>query len=90
MPKMLVRHPKADYSLPTPDEIRKVLGVRVRQLRKQFNMSQKELAVNIGKHSAAYIAFIETGERNISATDLIRLARHFKVNLSTFSSPQPK
>lgn len=84
MPRILVRDPKANYNLPTDQSIRSTIGAKLRELRKQHGMAQIELAKNIGKKSAAYIAFIESGERNITATDLSRIAFHLKVRLSYF------
>ncbi len=60
------------------------VGSHMRELREKHRMSQLELAHNLGKKSAAYVAMIESGERNMRATDLIRLARHLKVELSLF------
>lgn len=84
MPKMFVRHPDANYDLPSAAVIRIQIGQRIRQLREKFGMSQIELARNLGKESATYTALIEKGARNIAATELVRLASHFKVDLSFF------
>lgn len=86
MPKVtkFIKDPKANYDLPSDTDIRVTVGTRLRELRKAHRMSQKELAVNIGKNSAAYIAFIESGERRISAVDLALIASHLKVKLSYF------
>lgn len=58
------------------DNKRKSMGERIRELRTQLGLSQLELAQKVGKSSAAYIAFIESGERNISTLDLMTLAKH--------------
>lgn len=84
MPRALIRDPKANYDLPDPGDIQVVIGQRIRELRKKHRMSQMELARNLGKTSAAYIANIEGGFRNITAADLSRLAHHLKVKLSYF------
>ena len=47
-------------------------------------MSQLELARNVGKSSAAYIAYIEWADETSQATDLTRIATHLKVRLSYF------
>jgi transcriptional regulator with XRE-family HTH domain len=57
------------------DHLRKELGKRIRELREALGLSQIELARKVHKSSAAYIAFIESGERNISTMDLICLAK---------------
>jgi len=57
------------------DNTRKEMGQRIRKLREQLGLSQLVLAEMVGKSSAAYIAFIEAGERNISTMDLMLLAK---------------
>ncbi len=54
---------------------RKEIGKRIKELRKECNLSQIELSNKVGKSSAAYIAFIESGERNITSMDMIILAK---------------
>jgi transcriptional regulator with XRE-family HTH domain len=61
---------------------KKELGDMIRKKRNKIGMSQTELAKSIGKTSPAYIAFIEKGERNITAMDLIDIA---KVLMTTVS-----
>jgi transcriptional regulator with XRE-family HTH domain len=84
MPKLLVRDPDAIYTLPSHEQVTKTIGERIKALRLKHRMSQVELSRNIGKKSAAYLAFIEQGQRNISSADLARLAVHLKVKLSYF------
>ncbi|MBU0727612.1 helix-turn-helix domain-containing protein [Patescibacteria group bacterium] len=65
------------------DEDSKIqLGKRIREKREKLGLSQSELAKSVNKASAAYIAFIEGGERNISAMDLMLIARQLGVSVS--------
>lgn len=58
------------------------LGVRVRQLRDERNVSQERLAELANIHRT-YISSIERGQQNISLTILIRLADSLGVSLET-------
>lgn len=58
------------------------VGSRIKSQRKEKGLSQTELALAIGKSSPAYIAFIESGERNISTVDLIKIAENLNVSVS--------
>lgn len=82
--KQFIRSPDAVYNLPSQASVRKTIGQRVKAARQKHGMSQIELAQNLGKKSAAYIAFVESGQRNISAVDLSRLAVHLGEDLSSF------
>ncbi len=55
--RVFQKDPKANYDLPSHAAITKSIGQNLRRLRKEHRMSQLELAKNIGKKSAAYIAF---------------------------------
>lgn len=57
------------------DNAKKALGKRIRQKREELGLSQFELAISVKKESPAYIAFIEAGERNVSAMDLMLIAK---------------
>jgi len=70
------------------DQTRKELGQRIRARREELNLTQTELAKKIGKSSPAYIAFIEAGERNISAMDLMLLARTLATTTSALLGEQ--
>lgn len=84
MPLVRIPHPKATYDLPEAPDIRRSIGEQIKAKRLAFEMSQLELAQTLGKKSAAYVAFIESGDRNITAAELVRLAKHFRVSLSYF------
>jgi transcriptional regulator with XRE-family HTH domain len=54
---------------------REALGKNIRQKRELLGLSQTELAQSVYKSSAAYIAFIESGDRNVTAMDLMLIAK---------------
>jgi transcriptional regulator with XRE-family HTH domain len=62
-------------SLPDP---RIAFGKRVRELRKERNLSQEELA-ELAELHRNYVGGIERGERNVGLTNIVRLARGLNV-----------
>jgi len=70
------------------DDARKSLGKRIRELRETLGFSQIDLAKKVGKQSAAYIAFLESGERNISTIDLMVLAKALGTTVSELVGEQ--
>jgi transcriptional regulator with XRE-family HTH domain len=70
------------------DKARKALGKRIRELREALGLSQIELAQRVDKSSAAYIAFIESGERNISTMDLMCLAKELGTTVAALVGEQ--
>lgn len=56
------------------------LGIRVRQLRDEADLSQERLA-ELAEMHRTYISSIERGQQNISLTILIRLATALEVSL---------
>lgn len=59
---------------------RKRFGQRVKQLRQQRNLTQVELAEELG-FARTYLAEIETGKRNPSLDQLKALADGLKVTM---------
>lgn len=57
------------------NDIRKELGLNIRKKREELGLSQLELAVSVNKTTGAYIALIESGDRNVSAIDLMLIAK---------------
>ena len=55
-------------------------GKRVRELRKERQLSQEKLGELAGLHRT-YIGMVERGERNISLKNLEQIAKAFKVNI---------
>lgn len=54
-------------------DIKKRFGDKLRQLRKQKNISQEELAFKAGLHRT-YISDIERGARNVSLENIEKIA----------------
>ena len=54
-------------------DIKARIGIRVKELRDARKMSQAALAYSINM-SRSYLAEVETGKRNISVQNIVRLA----------------
>jgi transcriptional regulator with XRE-family HTH domain len=57
------------------------LGVRVRRLRREVNISQEELAERCALHRT-YVSDLERGSRNPSFLSLLALARGLGISIS--------
>jgi transcriptional regulator with XRE-family HTH domain len=55
-------------------------GDRVRELRKEKGLSQEELADKAGLHRT-YIGMIERGEKNITLTNIEKIAKALDVDI---------
>jgi len=62
------------------DDILKVFGQRIKQLRLAKGWSQEKLAEKTGFHRT-YIGMVERGERNISLKNIQILAVSFDINM---------
>ncbi len=60
---------------------------RIAALRERAGMNQVDLARALGVKDRQIISNIETGERKVSAEELVRLAEIFDVELAAFSDP---
>lgn len=60
-------------------------GNRVRDLRKQKNLTQEKLAEKAGLHYT-YIGVIERGEKNISMINIEKVSKALGENLAKFFS----
>ncbi len=63
-------------------------GKRIRELRKEINLSQEQLSFSTGFHRT-YIGMIERGERNISLANMAVFAKVFKIDLSELLNYKP-
>lgn len=61
-------------------EKREALGQRIREIRKEKKMTQKELGVKVGS-SKNYISSVEGGKRNITFDYLCSIANALNVAL---------
>ena len=64
----------------TYNKLLKEFGIRIQTLRKGLGLSQEELAFKAGFHRT-YIGMIERAERNITLSNMKRLADALDVNL---------
>ena len=62
-------------------EILEIFGRRLKELRKEKDMTQEELASSLQLHNS-YIGLLERGERIPSLITLDKIARHFGVKPS--------
>src|SRR5258708_28881779 len=60
---------------------------RFKALREKRGMSQEQLSAEMGINDRQTISTIESGERQISAEELVRAARVFGVELEYFADP---
>ena len=68
---------------------RQLLGQNIRLAREAKGWTQEELAEH-GDLDRSYIGSIERGERNISFTTLLKLARALKVKLAQLMGDLPR
>lgn len=59
------------------------IGHRIKELREQLSMSQKDLAY-IADLDRSYIASIENGQRNVSIVNIEKIANALQITLKDF------
>ncbi|MGO4272946.1 helix-turn-helix domain-containing protein [Paenibacillus sp. TAF58] len=64
-------------------DIKARIGIRIKSLRKQFNITQEDLANNTGL-DRTYINSVENGRRNVSIETLEKISNGFKLNIVEF------
>lgn len=64
-----------------------LIGTRLKALRDARRMSQEELARVFGFKDRQTVSAIETGERRVSAEELLTAVQHFGVPLDYFTDP---
>lgn len=62
-------------------DIKGKIGLRIREIRGQKGISQKDLAYTADL-DRSYIASVESGKRNISIVNLEKIANALSINLS--------
>lgn len=65
----------------TDIDLLKRFGRRIRDLRTRLGISQEELAFRAGFHRT-YVGMIERGERNITLSNMMKLANALKIRLN--------
>lgn len=64
-------------------DVKKLLGNRIRLLRKRLKLSQEALALRAGL-DRTYVASLENGKRNVSIINIYRLATALECSLKEF------
>jgi len=64
-----------------------IIGTRLKALRETHKLTQDELARRFGFKDRQTLSAIETGERKVSAEELLRAVELFAVPLETFTDP---
>lgn len=64
----------------TDKEYLRAFGQHIQKLRKELGISQAELAFRTGFHRT-YVGMIERGERNITLSNLVRLAQGLNITI---------
>jgi transcriptional regulator with XRE-family HTH domain len=64
-------------------DVREKIGQRIKHLRENSSMSQKDLAYS-SDLDRSYIASVENGSRNISIVNIEKIAIALNVNLKEF------
>lgn len=70
-------------AMASDSEILKKFGNRVRELRKERNISQEELADKADLHRT-YIGMIERAEKNITLMNIEKIANALEVSIKDF------
>lgn len=60
--------------------IKEIFGKRVRELRKNRNLSQEKFALKINM-DRTYLASVESGKRNISIENIYKIANGLEITL---------
>ena len=63
--------------------IKKFFGERMRELRKEQNLSQEKFALKIGM-DRTYLASVENGKRNISIENIDKIIKGFGITFKEF------
>ena len=64
----------------------KSLGDRIKTIRKRLNLTQKDLAIQMGFNSPETVSQIERGDRELKAWELVQLAKLLSTNLNDLLS----
>ena len=63
------------------DDLQTRLGIRIKQLRAEYRVSQEQLSHRIGM-DRSYLASVEVGRRNVTLANLAKIAGGFGLTLS--------
>lgn len=76
-------------SIHTDEELLKLIGKRIREIRNQQKMSQKDVAFRIGMETSNF-SVIETGKSNPQVLTYARIAAALGVDLQEFFDFEPR
>lgn len=68
-------------------DIKKKVGLRIKELRQEQGLSQESFANKINM-ARSYFAEVETGKRNVSMVNLDKIANGLQVDLQQFFDSQ--
>lgn len=71
------------------EDIKKILGVSVKELRKEKGLTQEKMAESIGLEPNG-LAQIESGRKFVSADVMARLCEGFKIAPCVLFTPKPQ
>lgn len=63
--------------------IRKLVGFRIKEIRKNKGLSQEQCALN-SEIDRTYLAGVESGKRNISIINLEKICKSLNIKLKDF------
>ncbi len=66
--------------------LRKIIGIKIRELRKGCGLSQEAFAEKINLHPS-FVGLLERGVKNPSLETLLKISTSFDVPLSDFLNP---
>lgn len=69
------------------EELQRVLGERIRALRKKLGITQQELADKVGFSALQIVSEIERGGRDVKAWELVRIAEALRTEVRLLISP---
>ena len=64
-------------------DIKMKIGLRIKDLRTKKNLSQNDLAFDVGM-DRSYLASVESGKRNVSSVNIERIATALQVTVKEF------
>ena len=80
IPQTLTKFNLCVYTMENKEILVK-FGSRVRQFRKEKNLSQEELSFKAGLHRT-YIGMIERGEKNITLMNIDKISKALNIDIS--------
>lgn len=73
------------HNSPVPEDIKKLVGRRIRRFREEKGWSQEKLGEEANLHRT-YIGQVERGEKSIGVENLVRIARALGVGAARLLS----